>query len=384
MTAITEFGQMDAFVFRVPGTTDKSQARVSTKRQHGDAALGMTVSMPKRRAVGNEDADSEEASLDIGSSSSSGGGAKQAVGADDDEDLPPTVRKRTPRARRETKLTSVRGLIGKVEARGHEGLIELMREHVFVGCASESLALVQHGTKLFLVDLPALTREAFYQASLRRFGDHDRIAVDPPAPVRRLVRAVLESPQAGWTPEDGDKDEIADYVTDLLCKDKAEMLAQYFGLTFSEDNGTLTGVPELIDNYQPPMELLPMFMLRLAVAVDWNSEERCFDSVSRELAEFYMVRPGHTSGALREDLRRHVCTKAAAQPAKADTQADGEEGTGADQGQVDEAWRWCVHHVLFPGECSLLCLQSIPISSAHKSSPNSLCKHSNPMRQPKR
>ncbi len=337
VTAITEFGQMDAFVFRVPGTTDKSQARVATKRQHGDVAMGMTASLPKRKATDGDDENKDEDGQDGIASSSHAFKAQ-----DDDDDLPPTVRKRTPRARRETKLTSVRSLMARVETKGHEGLLELMREHVFVGCTSETLALVQHGTKLFLIDLPATTKEAFYQACLRRFGDHDRIALDPPAPVHTLVRAVLDTAQAGWTPEDGDKDEIAAYVTELLCKDKTEMLAQYFGLSFNEADGTLTGVPELIDNYQPPFELLPMFLLRLAVSVDWNSEERCFDSVCRELAEFYMVRPGHTNGALREDLRRHVRTKT--------TQDAAEEGN--EQVQVDEAWRWCVQHVLFPGEAA--------------------------------
>ena len=102
----------------------------------------------------------------------------------------------------------------------------------------------------------------------------DRIALSPPAPVRALVRAVLDTRDAGWTPADGEKDEIADFVADMIAVKKGEMLACYFGLAFDAESKALTSVPELIDNYVPPMALLPMFLLRLAIEVDWTDEER--------------------------------------------------------------------------------------------------------------
>jgi DNA mismatch repair protein MLH1 len=92
-------------------------------------------------------------------------GAPAAEG--EDEVLPPTIRKKA-RARKDCGLTSVRSLVAKVEDKAHEGLKELMRDHAFVGSATDTLALVQHGTRLFLVDLPQLTKEAVYQACLRR------------------------------------------------------------------------------------------------------------------------------------------------------------------------------------------------------------------------
>ena len=281
----------------------------------------------------------------------------------------------------ETKLSSVRSLIAKCEGRSHEALTDVMRGHNFVGCASERLGIVQHGTKLYMCDLPKLTQEAFYQACLRRFGDHDRITLRTPGCVKTLVRAVLDTSEAGWTPEDGGKDEIADYCSSLLCSDKGEMLDQYFGMGFKPD-GTLSCLPELIDNYIPPLGLLPMFLLRLAVEVDWDNEERCFDGVSKELASFYSVRPGHTDLALPEELRRHVRSKVEAVAKAGDacdagegsatsqkqserdaaSQGDAElsKGEAAPQGdaelpkedaapQEDAAWRWCVQHVLFPG-----------------------------------
>jgi hypothetical protein len=55
-----------------------------------------------------------------------------------------------------------------------------------------------------------------------------------------------------------------------------------------------------------------MFLLRLAIQADWGSEERCFDTIARELAEFYMVREGATTAdALPKELREHAAGAAA-------------------------------------------------------------------------
>lgn len=35
------------------------------------------------------------------------------------------------------------------------------------------------------------------------------------------------------------------------------------------------------------MSYLPMYILRLATEVDWQSEKKCFDTFSRETAQFY-------------------------------------------------------------------------------------------------
>ena len=389
-TAATEAGQIEAYITRLPPTTDKAQSRVKSKRQLGDPAGGMVPAVDHR------------------------GGAPPAA---EEEVLPPTIRKKA-RTRKDCGLTSVRTLIAKTEDKAHEGLTELMRDHAFVGSATDTLALVQHGTRLFLVDLPLLTKEAVYQSCLRRFGDLDRIELMPPAPVSTLVRAVLDTPDAGWSPEDGDKDEIAEFVTDLLVKQKGEMLHAYFGMRFDPASGTLQTLPELLDHYVPNLKLLPMFLLRLAIQVDWTSEMRCFETIASELAEFYMVREGATTAeCMAKELRAHAAGAVAARQrgasnaqacfpqlvggleqdgeiqawgaedcegASARPQGDGhiaiskkegdreccaggeqsgpmweEDGTiGAKRKTTEEGmqagttgsgeWRWCVQHVLFP------------------------------------
>ena len=42
----------------------------------------------------------------------------------------------------------------------------MMRGHTFVGMADDALALMQGGTRLFLLDVTALSRDLFYQQAL--------------------------------------------------------------------------------------------------------------------------------------------------------------------------------------------------------------------------
>lgn len=135
---------MEAFVTRLQlPTSDLSQSRVTSKRPRGDPAGGLVLARPR----------------DAGAAAAGDAGAEEV--------LPPTIRKKA-RVRKDCGLTSVRNLMAKVEDKTHQGLTELMRDHAFVGTASDTLALVQHGTRLFLVDLPLLTKEAVYQSCLKR------------------------------------------------------------------------------------------------------------------------------------------------------------------------------------------------------------------------
>ena len=60
--------------------------------------------------------------------------------------------------------------------------------------------------------------------------------VQEPAPVHELVTLALEGADSGWTPDDGPKQDLAQYVTDLLTS-KADMLADYFSLEIDSVRG---------------------------------------------------------------------------------------------------------------------------------------------------
>lgn len=42
-------------------------------------------------------------------------------------------------------------------------MLDVIQNHTFVGMADSVLSLLQHGTRLYLANTPAITREMFYQ-----------------------------------------------------------------------------------------------------------------------------------------------------------------------------------------------------------------------------
>jgi DNA mismatch repair protein MLH1 len=130
-------------------------------------------------------------------------------------------------------------------------------------------------------------------------------------------------------PEPGNsRQELCELVEALLAQ-KAEMLQEYVGLTFSsnfkaaaaaaasqqqQDADTpedqqqqklqqqqqeaglhLTGLPLLLDGYVPDLACLPQLVLLLVRDVDWDTEQACFASLATVLANFYALQPLLTS-----------------------------------------------------------------------------------------
>ncbi|XP_006188413.1 DNA mismatch repair protein Mlh1 isoform X2 [Camelus ferus] len=227
----------------------------------------------------------------------------------------------TPR-RRIINLTSVLSLQEEINQQGHEALREMLRDHSFVGCVNPQWALAQHQTKLYLLNTTRLSEELFYQILIYDFANFGVLRFSEPASLFDLAMLALDSPESGWTEEDGPKEGLAEYIVEFLKK-KAEMLADYFSLEIDEE-GNLIGLPLLIDNYVPPLEGLPIFVLRLATEVNWDEEKECFESLSKECALFYSIRKQYVS----------------------------EESTLSSQqsevpGSTPNPWKWTVEHVVY-------------------------------------
>lgn len=224
--------------------------------------------------------------------------------------------------RRIINLTSVLTLQEEINERGHETLREMLHNHSFVGCVNPQWALAQHQTKLYLLNTTKLSEELFYQILIYDFANFGVLRLSEPAPLFDLAMLALDSPESGWTEEDGPKEGLAEYIVEFLKK-KAEMLADYFSLEIDEE-GNLVGLPLLIDNYVPPLEGLPIFILRLATEVNWDEEKECFESLSKECAMFYSIRKQYIS----------------------------EESTLSGQqseapGSTPNPWKWTVEHVIY-------------------------------------
>nr|XP_022902874.1 DNA mismatch repair protein Mlh1 [Onthophagus taurus] len=211
-------------------------------------------------------------------------------------------------SRIEIKLTSVLELQKEIEANSHKNLRELFAQHVFVGSINPKQSLIQYNTKLFLCNTKKILQELFYQYIMYNFQNFDKITLTNPLPIYDLCLLALDLSEVGWTPEDGDKTELSQKVVEILS-DKAEMLEEYFSMEI--EDGKIKSLPLLIENYLPDMIGLPVYILRLASEVNWETEKDCFKSFAIETAAFY-------SELYSEEIN---------------------EGSN---------WRWVTEHVLYP------------------------------------
>ncbi|KAG2496183.1 hypothetical protein HYH03_005783 [Edaphochlamys debaryana] len=190
-----------------------------------------------------------------------------------------------------TRDPEVLALLAEAEAGAHGGLGELLREHTFVGVADGSLALLQSGTRLYLVDVGALAGDMLYQLALRRWDQPLRVALDPPPCVGELVELGLSLLEAKgeWRPEDGSPQELAGLVTELL-QQKRPALERSLGLAVDEQ-GRLASVPQLLEGLPPDPARLPDLVIALARDVDWEEPRECVRALARAVADLYAARP---------------------------------------------------------------------------------------------
>lgn len=87
-------------------------------------------------------------------------------------------------------------------------------------------------------------KELFYQFLMYNFENHDSIKFSKPLSMLRLAQLALDLPETGWTPEDGDKNELAEKIVEILVE-KREMLLEYFLLEI-DDSGMLLSLPLLL------------------------------------------------------------------------------------------------------------------------------------------
>ncbi|KAL4073647.1 histidine kinase-like ATPase [Scleroderma yunnanense] len=198
------------------------------------------------------------------------------------------------------ELTSIAELRQSVVKNMHHDLTDIIKKHTFVGIVDNvrCLSLIQHLTKLYLVNHAALAEEMFYQLALKQFSDYRRMRLDPPPPLRTLLKLAVDA-ESGTERSGLNKDEIVDRIFKTLV-DRREMLKEYFALDISESGDILT-LPHLLKEYTPDVNKLPTFLMRLGPQVDWKSEMECFESFMRELAYFYSPAPFPDRGSTTQE-----------------------------------------------------------------------------------
>jgi len=226
----------------------------------------------------------------------------------------------TSASTRHCKLDSVKYLRNLILKKGSSTLKDIIHHHIFVGCVNRKFALVQHSTKLYLINTIKLSNHFFYQSLISNFGEHGVLRLSPPPDVRSLVMLGLEVPEVGWSEGDGSKEQLADTVVETLLLRK-DMLQDYFSLELEvgEDGELmLTGLPLLLQDYTPWLAGIPVYLIKLATEVNWKGEQECFESFCKETANFYAVREV------------------------------GRFDSGQHNNEDEEKWKYTLEHVLYP------------------------------------
>ncbi|XP_075219460.1 DNA mismatch repair ATPase Mlh1 isoform X2 [Lycorma delicatula] len=187
--------------------------------------------------------------------------------------------------RRNIQLSSVLSLRKEIEEDEHLGLREIFGSMTFVGNVDKSKSLIQHEMNLYICNTKKLAEEMFYQIMLYEFGNFGELKFVNPLPLQQLCKIALDSPGLNLSEEDSNKEEYSLLVSDLL-KSKSAMLEDYFSMKIDQD-GNLSAIPLLLDNYVPDFGGVPSYILQLARAVNWGNEKQCFQMFCRETAKFY-------------------------------------------------------------------------------------------------
>eukprot|EP00850_Spirogloea_muscicola_P020491 SM000217S06873 [mRNA] locus=s217:172151:179282:- [translate_table: standard] len=260
-----------------------------------------------------------------------------------------------------TSASRSRGVIVMTTQRRFAGLSDIVKQNTYVGMADDDFALIQHKTKLYLVNVVTLSKELFYQQVIRRFSHFNAIKLSSPAPLLELLLMALDDEEhlGNWQENDGPKEKIAELNKELLlCK--AEMLREYFAIDIDEA-GNLHTIPLVLDQHTPDLDHLPQFVLSLSNNVDWESEKECFDSVATVIAEFYCCHPpllpspnAKVEVALKNDVASQEQVDVARESTVHDEAAGCEgdvEGGSAYLAGAEVAWaqrEWTIQHLLLP------------------------------------
>ncbi|KAI9263311.1 putative DNA mismatch repair protein MlH1 [Phascolomyces articulosus] len=223
----------------------------------------------------------------------------------------------------DVQITSILNLRNAVKKSEHSGLTQVLRDHSFVGCVDDTLALLQHERDLYLVNYAVISEELFYQVVLAEFCNFGKLQLTSPVSILECIKVALDVEEKEGTLSEQlqPKDTIASIITDMIVS-RADMLEDHFSMVVSNE-GSLLALPMLLKGYVPTMDKLPLFLLRLGTEVDWENEEGCFDSLGRELAIFY-------------------CAEPPVEP------VDANETAQRQYKQEHEKYLWQVQHLIFP------------------------------------
>ena len=228
---------------------------------------------------------------------------------------------------------SVITLLREINEECNRDLMMIIKHNVYVGVIDCYYSLIQHGTKLYIIDHTRLIKDMFYQLVIQQFGMKKSIVFDEPIDIERCIyHALIEEElnrknncDIGNTYDhhhrndnksssdnrintdiagrddvmssDGIDDDVRHDIREQtsiamrLLRSKASILDEYFAIRIDITTGSLISLPCILPEYLPIPEELPGFLLDLCTEVIWDIEIDCFRSIALILATYYSKLP---------------------------------------------------------------------------------------------
>jgi DNA mismatch repair protein MLH1 len=167
--------------FKVGRLSDSTLKRPATIASHSSFSSSLSGSKPKYQPnklvrtdalnpqgrldsflrKSSSDSKSTSASSPSPSAASSLLDSSSTQSATDEPSFRGFIRKRPSRP--PVTLTSVHSLIDAVESASHDALTSIFQQHSFVGCIDDTYCLIQHKTKLYVINVCLLSQSFFYE-----------------------------------------------------------------------------------------------------------------------------------------------------------------------------------------------------------------------------
>ena len=144
------------------------------------------------------------------------------------------------------------------------------------------------------MNLSEITYDLFYQIILEDYGNFSSIKIDPPINVAK----VISLPDLGMN-EDTQKSLLKRIIKMRF------MLEDYFALKINEE-GEITGMPILIENYNPSFHRIYIFLQKIS-DLNWKDEKECLGGIAKALAKLYSIsKESNTIYAEEESQWSHI------------------------------------------------------------------------------
>lgn len=99
-------------------------------------------------------------------------------------------------------------MLEDVDSKSHVGLCQTMREHTFVGHVKANSVLLQHRTKLMLVNVSTLSADFMYQQAITNYMSFNKISIEDAPKVSELLMIGLESKEARGELQEEDDNKV--------------------------------------------------------------------------------------------------------------------------------------------------------------------------------